>query len=332
MTCCHVTVSPSARPPARPSAPEAYRCKITTFGNPNATRGFFGGKSCSHPCLVKQKQFRKESIKTKTESGNCFCILVFRRTKLKGDVTRHDSQQQFLAQHRDAMLEQCCNYSKQCRNNVATPCCGKNCHCESSRVIREKERQRARARDSYKIQGRQIMLEEQHESENERQWKKVNKNTYDSSSIKRVTRKLLEVSRCSRANERQRNVQKNVLHVRSCFFVLIRPIVVFSSFLLPSPLKVMLHGTIRNDDFKRITSVQCWNNVVTYTSYTSHQCCNYSKQCHNNVATLQCCAKNRPCESFRVTSPLPLHDFIFCLNKLQILTRALLLALAKSIY
>ena len=33
------------------------------------------------------------------------------------------------------------------------------------------------------------------------------------------------------------------------------------------------------------------------------QCCHYSKQCRNNVATL-CCAKNRRCESSRVTSPL----------------------------
>ena len=32
------------------------------------------------------------------------------------------------------MLEQCCKYSKQCRNNVATLCCAKNHHCESSRV------------------------------------------------------------------------------------------------------------------------------------------------------------------------------------------------------
>ena len=32
------------------------------------------------------------------------------------------------------MLEQCCNFSKQCRNNVATPCCAKNRRCESSRV------------------------------------------------------------------------------------------------------------------------------------------------------------------------------------------------------
>ena len=38
--------------------------------------------------------------------------------------------------------------------------------------------------------------------------KKVNKDTYDVSSIKRVTRKFLEVSRCSRAKQRQRNVQK----------------------------------------------------------------------------------------------------------------------------
>ena len=32
------------------------------------------------------------------------------------------------------MLEQCCNNSKQCRNNVATLCCAQNRRCESSRV------------------------------------------------------------------------------------------------------------------------------------------------------------------------------------------------------
>ena len=32
------------------------------------------------------------------------------------------------------MLEQCCNHSKQCRNNVATLCCAKGRCCESSRV------------------------------------------------------------------------------------------------------------------------------------------------------------------------------------------------------
>jgi len=43
-------------------------------------------------------------------------------------------------------------------------------------------------------------------------------NTYNISSQKRATKKFLEVSRCSRAKQRQRNVQKNVLHVQSCFF------------------------------------------------------------------------------------------------------------------
>ena len=57
-------------------------------------------------------------------------------------------------------------------------------------------------------------------------------------------------------------------------------------------LKVMLHGTIRIDDFQRNTALQCWNNVVTI---------------QNNVATmLQRCVvlkitvENRP----RVISPL----------------------------
>ena len=38
--------------------------------------------------------------------------------------------------------------------------------------------------------------------------KNVNKNKYDISSIKRVTKKFLEVSRCDRAKQRQRNVHK----------------------------------------------------------------------------------------------------------------------------
>ena len=49
---------------------------------------------------------------------------------------------------------------------------------------------------------------------------KVNENTYDISSKRRVTsKKFLEVSRCSRAKQRQRNVyKKSVLHVESFFF------------------------------------------------------------------------------------------------------------------
>ena len=68
--------------------------------------------------------------------------------------------------------------------------------------------------------------------------KKVNKNTYDISSIKRVTRKLLEVSRCSRAKQRQRNVQRKCAARAKVAFLLIRPIFVFSQFSLPSPLSI----------------------------------------------------------------------------------------------
>ena len=53
---------------------------------------------------------------------------------LKGDVKRDNSQRRFLAQHSVAMLEQCCNHSKQCHNNVTTLCCAKNRRCESSGV------------------------------------------------------------------------------------------------------------------------------------------------------------------------------------------------------
>ena len=49
--------------------------------------------------------------------------------------------------------------------------------------------------------------------------KKVNRNAYNISFIKRVTMRFLEVSRCSRAKQRERNIQKkSLLHVQSCFF------------------------------------------------------------------------------------------------------------------
>ena len=44
---------------------------------------------------------------------------------------------------------------------------------------------------------------------------KMNKNTYDHFLHKTWNR---EVSCCSRAKQRQRNAQKSVLHVQSCFF------------------------------------------------------------------------------------------------------------------
>ena len=72
--------------------------------------------------------------------------------------------------------------------------------------------------------------------------KNVNENTYYISSIKRVTKKFLEVSRCSRAKQRQRNVQKKQCAARAkLLFSLIRPIVVFHhSPALPSPLSITL--------------------------------------------------------------------------------------------
>ena len=53
-------------------------------------------------------------------------------------------------------------------------------------------------------------------------------------------------------------------------------------------VKVMLHRTIRNDDFLHNSALQCSNNIIVTI--------------RNNVATLRF-AKNRPCDSSRVTSP-----------------------------
>ena len=64
----------------------------------------------------------------------------------------------------------------------------------------------------------------------------MNENTYDVFSIKRVTKKFLEVSHCSRAKQRQRNVQKKFATPAKFAFWLIRPIVVFHrSLALPLP-------------------------------------------------------------------------------------------------
>ena len=65
-----------------------------------------------------------------------------------------------------------------------------------------------------------------------------------------MTKTFLEVLRCSRAKQRQRNVgTEKVCCTCKVAILLIRPIVGFSPFSLPVPLKVMLHGTIRKDDF-----------------------------------------------------------------------------------
>ena len=67
----------------------------------------------------------------------------------------------------------------------------------------------------------------------------MNKKTCDICSIKRVAKKFLEVSRCGRAKQRQRNVQKKCAARAELLFLLIRPIVVFHrSPALPSPLSI----------------------------------------------------------------------------------------------
>ena len=69
--------------------------------------------------------------------------------------------------------------------------------------------------------------------------KKVNKKTCDISFIKPVAKKFLEVSRCGRAKQRQRNTFKKVCCTCIVAFSLIRPIVVFHcSPALPSPLSI----------------------------------------------------------------------------------------------
>ena len=71
--------------------------------------------------------------------------------------------------------------------------------------------------------------------------KRVNKNTSDIPSIKRVTGNFLEVSRNSCAKQREGNAQKKVCCTCKVAFLLIRPIVVvvvFLPFSLPSPLSM----------------------------------------------------------------------------------------------
>ena len=110
---------------------------------------------------------------------------------------------------------------------------------QTSEGRREKERQKARAREKKR---RHFLLEEQHENfvAVARKWKmltkvkirgrrkKVNKNTYDISSIKRVTRKFLTTKKCT----------KKVCITCKVAILLISRTVVFSPFSLPSPLSI----------------------------------------------------------------------------------------------
>ena len=74
----------------------------------------------------------------------------------------------------------------------------------------------------------------------------------DISSINRVTRKFLEVPRCSRTNRRQRNVQKRCAAREKLLFCQLGPILAFFlPFSLPSPLGM---GNVRLTALFRIKS------------------------------------------------------------------------------
>ena len=81
--------------------------------------------------VTNRRSFRAKSVNLLTELAYLFETVA---GWYKGDVARDDSQRRFLAQHSVAMLEQCCNHSKQFRNNVSTLCYAKNRRCESFRV------------------------------------------------------------------------------------------------------------------------------------------------------------------------------------------------------
>ena len=76
---------------------------------------------------VDDRPDRRKNLRFQNKNGYVW-------TGPQGDVTPGNSQRRFLTQHSVAMLEQCWNYSKQCRNNIAKLCCAKNHGCESFRV------------------------------------------------------------------------------------------------------------------------------------------------------------------------------------------------------
>ena len=74
--------------------------------------------------------------------------------------------------------------------------------------------------------------------------KKVNRDTYNISSIKHVTRKFLEVSCCSRAKQQQRHVQKRVLHMQSYFFCYLNLLLLFFTVHVVFTVPLALHDFI----------------------------------------------------------------------------------------
>ena len=100
--------------------------------------------------------------------------------------------------------------------------------------------------------------------------KKVNENTNDISSMK----KFLEVSRCGRAKQRQRNVQEKCAARAKfvCLFVFFRPIVVFPPFSLPSPLSITRFYILFEQTINIIESFAFSPGLIYILAYTKPVC------------------------------------------------------------
>ena len=149
----------------------------------------FSGKAYCHFChprLVKQRL----RVKTKTESGKCFCIRVVWGIKLRSIVM--STNLDYRERERQRTRESSATGQRSSTRKWA-------------RVGEKKKETFFVVGTTWNFVAAGLAATE---GENGRQWKKVNKNTSDISSIKRVTRKFMEVSRCNRAKQRQRNVQK----------------------------------------------------------------------------------------------------------------------------
>ena len=165
----------------------------------SCTLGIWPPASC-------EAETTKESIKTKTESGKCFCIRVVKSVKSRLILS----------------CPQIWNIEKE-KDREKEKIVGQVSEDQRERELALEREREKKLGDTF-CWGNNMkfcsdgMLAATRVTENERQWtKKANKNTSDISSIKRVTRKFLEVSRCSRAKERQRIYKKSLLLVQSCF-------------------------------------------------------------------------------------------------------------------
>ena len=114
-----------------------YDLKMPNFtfygGYENKTTFFFFAWTSIQPVRI-QPQEGLPTFDELKEMKYARLSLKQRDNTFEGDVTWNDSRELFWAQHSVAMLEQCCNHSKLCRNNVVMLCCAKNRRWEPSRV------------------------------------------------------------------------------------------------------------------------------------------------------------------------------------------------------